>query len=219
MEPSLRAHGARLARAVRGRSRADIERQPGESPEAAAREARYAAAGERAAAGRSAGHRAASRRSGGDAVAAVVSRRGRRRVWPACRRSPLSVAGCIARPLLAVSRARDRGRRAQGAIDVGRRSVECRHPLLAQLPAPSTDAADPRALARRGQGVGAQRAHMAEAAASAQRTGRARPRRGSPTVRASRSAVLRALAHGAPAQCIARLHRARRRRDARNFAP
>ena len=91
-----RASGAGIARSWRATGacrssslRARIERRRGESPEAAARDARYAVARERDAAGRSAGHRPASRRPGRNAAAAVVPRRRCRRARRACRRSRL----------------------------------------------------------------------------------------------------------------------------------
>ena len=206
-------HCARQARAWRVPFvllQASIERSRGESPEAAARDARYALLGEALEPGEvlvTAQHRDDQVETlllqlfRGAGVAGLAA-------MPAM---PRSAAGRIVRPLLECL-AREIEASREGAAALGRRPLATRHPFRPQLPAPSTAAADPRALARSRRGDRAQRAHMAEAAHAARRS-RGATSPASPMATGLTSASLRALPV-APAQRAACLHCARRPRAA-----
>ena len=130
--------------------RANIQRKRGESPEAAAREARYGAAGAGHETGRSAGHRPASGRPGGDTCCCSCFAAPESPDSPPCRRLRRSVPGRIARPLLDVSRAEIEAiaRKLRGcAGSKTRRNTETRFSRNFLRAAP--DAHDSRAMVRR----------------------------------------------------------------------
>ena len=202
-------HCARMARSlastVRIASRQDRTSEGRVSRSRRTRCALRAARG-RDATWRGAGHRPASRRPGRNTAAPAVPRR-------RCVGSCGHARHCRVRPRLhcasvadGVAR-RNRGRSAQGALALDRRSVERRYPVLAQFRAPATDANDPRALARRGQGAGAQRDAHGRSRPLARRTCSAGPRR-SRRRRGTLGQCAARTSHGAPSQCAARIHRA-----------
>ena len=181
-------HCARVARALARALRvlkADIQRKRGESPEAAAREARYALLARGNGAGRSAGHRAASRRPGGDACCCSCFAA---RASPGSRRCPRS-----RRSDRAASRGRCCSNRAPTSKQYARKAklqwVEdpsnMRHAFLAQFPAPATHAAHSRAVARRGQRHRAQRGSHGRGGRIARARSRSGISRVSPTATAS----------------------------------